>query len=117
MMTKDAQDPQDEFNVALLRALEASPQIAAPKDFAARVMARVPQESKPRQRFANAVFTAPEYGRRAIFVALGLLLVLMLAISPATRTSSTWMTFQMVLLAQFGVLVLWLGFRSHSSSQ
>lgn len=109
-MTKEAQDPQDEFNATLLRALETPPQIVAPQDFAARVMGRIPQTAKPRTRFANTVLTATDYGRKAIFGALGLLLVLMLAITPATRTSSTWMIFQLVLLVQFSVLVLWLGF-------
>lgn len=116
-MTTPTQDTQDEFSAAVLRALETPPQIAAPQDFAARVMGRIPQVAKPRPRFANAVLTAPDYGRKAIFVALGLLLALMLVITPATRTSSTWMTFQMVLLTQFGVLVLWLGFGGRFSRQ
>lgn len=114
-MTKDMQEPQDAFNAALLHTLETPPQIIAPKDFAARVMAQIPQQPQARSRFADATFPATSYGRKAIFVGLGLLLALMLVITPATRTSSTWMTFQMVLLAQFSIFVLWLGFgKAHS---
>lgn len=111
-MTKDA---QDEFNAALLRALETPPQIVAPQDFAARVMACVPQEPKARHRFTNASFTAPGYGRKAIFGALAVLVAIMFAVTPVAGTSRIWMTLELVLLAQLGVFVLWLGFSRRDS--
>ncbi|MEZ2346082.1 hypothetical protein [Terriglobus sp. RCC_193] len=117
-MTNDAQDTQDERNTALVRALETSPQITAPQDFATRVMARVPQKPQPYQRFANAVFTAPDYGRKAIFAALVVLVVLMFALTPAAAGKpNTWTTIQLVLLLQLSVFVLWLGFSRRSSRQ
>lgn len=114
-MTKDTQDPHDEFNAALLRALETPPQIVVPQDFAARVMARIPQEPKARQRFTNAASTAPGYGRKAIFGALAVLVAIMFLVTPAAGTSRIWMTLELVLLAQLGIFVLWLGLSRHDS--
>ena len=114
-MTKDPQEQQDEFNASLLRALETPPQIVAPQDFAARVMARIPQEPKTRQRFANVVSTAPGYGRKAIFGALAVLVAIMFVVTPAAGTSRVWMTLELVLLAQLGIFVLWLGFSRRNS--
>ena len=103
-------EPQDKLTAALLQALETAPQVSVPSDFTARLMARIPQQPRPRRRFADAVITAPSYGRKAIFGALIVLTILMFAFTPAAGTSRTWMTMELVLLVQFSAFVLWLGF-------
>ncbi len=108
---KETLEPQDKLTAALLQALETPPLVSVPGDFTTRMMARIPQHDPPRSRFANAVITAPSYGRKAIIAALVVLVVLMFAFTPVASTShNTWTTVELVLLAQFSVFVLWLGF-------
>jgi len=104
-------EQQDKLSAALLQSLETAPEVHVPTDFTARMMARIPQHKAPHRRFANAVIKAPNYGRKALFGALIVLVVLMFAFTPIARTSyNSWTTIELVLLAQFSVFVLWFSF-------
>lgn len=113
----ETNEPQDKLTAALLQTLETAPEITVPSDFTARMMARIPQQqTAPRRHFADAVIKAPSYGRKAIFGALVVLVVLMFAFTPIARTSyNSWTTIELVLLAQLSVFVLWLGFSKRYS--
>jgi hypothetical protein len=118
MAMNETNEQQDKFTAALLQALETPPQVNVPSDFTARMMARIPQREQPRSRFANAVITAPSYGRKATVVALVVLVVLMFAFTPAAAGKpNTWTTIELVLLIQLSVFVLWLGFSRRDSRQ
>lgn len=105
----ETHEPQDKLTAALQQALEAQPAVNVPSDFTARMMARIPQQSTPRRRIADAVITTPGYGRKSIFAALGVLLILML-VTAALPSSDTSHIFQLVLFLQAGIYALWLCF-------
>ncbi|MEK6397510.1 MAG: hypothetical protein V4734_05440 [Terriglobus sp.] len=107
----EANEQQDKLTEALLQALDTAPEVSVPSDFTARMMVRIPQQEAPRRRFADAAIKAPSYGRKAIFGALVVLVVLMFAFTPVARTSyNSWTTIEFVLLTQFSIFVLWLSF-------
>lgn len=92
----------EEFEARLTRSLEAAPQIAVPVDFAARVMARVPQrEMAVPTRVSNA---ARSVALASIAVLACVLLVLMFAI-PQTRFVS--FALEPLLAMQLAGLLYW----------
>jgi hypothetical protein len=88
-------------------ALEATPNVHAPDDFAARVMARVPQQKT--RRIVVPALAPARYGQYASVLGMVLLVVAMLYFAPQTRSSLTWQLLQGLLLTQLICLVLWFG--------
>ncbi len=88
-------------------ALETAPDVHVPEDFAARVMARIP-EQKTRRMVVPALPPA-RYGQFASVLGMVLIVAAMLYLAPQTRSSLTWLLMQGLLLAQLVCLVLWFG--------
>jgi len=116
-MTMKEHNPQEEFEAAITRALErspdpgyspdqgydpASPVLAIPADFAARVVA-----SLPKQRAARPAIRA---GRTIAIVALVVLAIVLFALAPHVTPSFTSVTFyiELIILAQLGAIAYWL---------
>ena len=93
----------------IMQALERPPEIAVPNDFAARVMARVPQQPRRRYVLRQALQTEARLGRKLAFVAMLILVAGMILLAPHTSASETWLLLQGVLFAQLVALLLWLG--------
>jgi hypothetical protein len=88
-------------------ALETVPYVDVPVDFAARVIARVPQQKA--RRIVAPALTPARYGQFASVLGMILLVAAMLYLAPQTRSSVTWQLLQALLLAQLIGLVLWFG--------
>ena len=122
-MTMKEHNPQEEFEAAITRALEHSPELgyspepgyipelkygsessasAIPADFAARVVA-----SLPKQRSARPVIRA---GRTVAIVAMVVLAIVLFALAPHVTPSFTSVTFyiELIVLAQLGAIAYWL---------
>jgi hypothetical protein len=95
----------DPLNDAITQALETKPTISVPDDFAARVMARVPQT----RRAVAPSISRGRYGRFALLCAMPLLVVAMLVLAPATHDSVLWLCMQTMLFAELAGIVLWFG--------
>jgi hypothetical protein len=87
-------------------ALETSPSVQVPSDFAARLMARVPQQKQ--RRIVVPAISRARYGRYAILAAMLLILVAMLVYAPRS-TSNMGLIIQFTLLAELAALALWFG--------
>ena len=110
-MTMNTHNPQEAFEAAITRALEYSPEqgyspessaSAIPVDFAARVVA-----SLPNQRPARPVMRA---GRTVAIVALVVLAIVLFALAPHVTASFTSVMFyiELIILAQLGSIAYWL---------
>jgi hypothetical protein len=93
------------LDISIDHVLAQQPPVAIPANFAARVAAQaaaLPQRKPARQA---------RYGRIAVFAAASLLLVALFALAPFAGSSPTSAGFlaEMVVLAQLGGLVYWLG--------
>jgi hypothetical protein len=95
---------------AIIKALESAPDVAVPDDFAARLMARVPQQQTQRRYVLMQTPQAESHvGRTLAFAALLVLVVGMLLLAPHTPGSETWLLLQGLLFAQLVALLLWMG--------
>ena len=104
-MTMNTHNPHEEFDAAITRALEHTPESlgpAIPADFAARVAA-----SLPKQRVARPRIHA---GRKAAIVAMVVLAIVLFALAPHMTPSFTSFTFyiELIILAQLGSIAYWL---------
>jgi hypothetical protein len=111
-MTTNTHNPQQEFDAAMTRALERSPELpflAIPADFAARVTASLP---KPRR-----VRPAIRVGRIAGFVAMVVLAILLFVLAPHVSPSFANVTFdiELIALAQLGAIAYWLSTKAARS--
>ena len=96
-------NPQEEFEAAITRALEHSPEASAiPTGFAARVAASLPKQRAPR-RVIHA-------GRTAAVVAMVVLAIVLFALAPHVTPSFTSVMFyiELIILAQLGAIAYWL---------
>jgi hypothetical protein len=100
------QDPMEERIVA---ALERRPGIRIDAGFAARVAARMPRQPKHQT-------LAPVIGRRVAFAVLGVLLIGLAAVAPASHSTLA-LGLEWSLLAEFLGVAVWLGMTSTRSSQ
>ncbi len=104
----------DKTMQSIIEALETAPHVNVPDDFAARVMARLPQQSTRRLRMP-ALPARSHYGRTAAVTCMVILVVAMVVLAPHTMQSRTLGYMQALLFAQLAALLLWIGLnRSHS---
>jgi hypothetical protein len=101
-------ETQDPLMQQITEALEARPAVSVPDDFAARLMARIPQQQQRKLR-VPALMAPSHYGHIALVAAIMLVLVGTIAVAPLTRTSSLWFGLQFLLLTQLVALVLLYG--------
>ena len=81
----------------IVKALEAAPSVVVPDDFAARMMARLPQQPQRRYVLRQTMQTEAH-------VVAG-----MLVLAPHTAGSETWLLLQGLLFTQLVALLLWMG--------
>jgi hypothetical protein len=109
-MNNESEPNSDDLMKRITDALETHPEVTMPADFAARVMARVPAQTR---RITLPAISRARYGRYALALAMLLILAAMLVFAPATRSSALWLTLQAMLFAQLAALVLWFGWLRH----
>lgn len=96
---------QDELTQRITAVLESKPHIAAPADFSARLMARLPEQ--PTRRVLPAMREPSHYGRLVTLTMLALMLVAMVCAAVFSGHSSAWSLAEDLLFLQFGALTLW----------
>ena len=90
------------LDARIMLALEASPRVEIPADFAARLARHLP----PRP---TAILTPGRYGQRAAVASLLVLLALILAFAHrATASSVIWLSLESIFCAQFALVAVWL---------
>ena len=93
----------------MTRALERAPAVAVPADFAARLMARLPERKAPRVPAGSEWFVRrTHYGRNAM-LAGAVLLCCLLVVAASNRGSVVWEMAEWIALAQLGGIALWRG--------
>lgn len=101
---------ETKLDAMLTEALERSPEVKIPADFAARVAANVPKR--------RTVQLHPgRYGWRGGLVALAMLLGLLFSMAPQFYSSTLWAGIELLFCLQFAALLVWLvlpGIRSRS---
>jgi hypothetical protein len=100
----------DEFDQRVVRALETTPDLQTPADFAARVVSRLPS--------ARPVSTArTRYGDSAMLIGIAVLFSALFVLAPeASNRSVVGLTMEWLLCAQFIGFTLWLSIRHRSAS-
>ena len=104
---------QDPVMQQITDALEARPAVQVPDDFAARLMARVPQQQQRKLR-VPALMAPSHYGHIALVAGIMLVLAGTIAVAPLTRTSPLWFGLQFLLLTQLVAFVILFGKTRHS---
>lgn len=95
-----SQSATERLDQRIVRALEAAPEIQIPADFAARVTAQLP-ERRP------VSLTPTHYGKGALLIGLGVILVALLILATQTRGHALGLL-ESLLFAQFIALAVWL---------
>jgi hypothetical protein len=92
----------------MTRALEQAPAVTVPADFAARVMAQLPERKVAR---VPAGFEArrTHYGRNAMLIGAALLCCLLLVGAITSKGGVAWWLAEWTALAQLGGITLWCG--------
>lgn len=108
-MTDAQQKTNDSQMSAITSALEAKPDVPVPDDFAARMMARLPEGQTHRLSVPVSVTSGSQFGRLAAYVSLVLLLAGMAVLAPRAQDSAVWLSLQGLLFLQFCALLLWAG--------
>lgn len=91
------------------RALERAPAVTVPADFAARVMAQLPERKVRPAREAGWFPRRTHYGRNAMLAGAVLLCCLLLAGAVASRGDAAWRVAEWTALAQLAGIALWWG--------
>jgi hypothetical protein len=108
---------EDKMNARIIHALEITPQVEIPADFAARVTALVPTQAKERLEWVTlgsvgTILTPGRYGRWAVVACLLILPVLMLVFAHQVNgVSLYWFSIEAIFIAQSVLLALWLAAR------
>ncbi len=107
-MTPPEMDLQRVEEDRITRALERPPTVAVPADFAARVMARVPERKVARVP-AGWFVRRTHYGRNALLAGAALLCCLLLLVAAASNGGRAWWLTEWIALGQLGVITVWWG--------
>jgi hypothetical protein len=107
-MTPPEMDLQRFEEDRLTRALERAPTVAVPADFAARVMARVPERKVARVP-AGWFMRRTHYGRNALLAAATLLCCVLMAAAVVSNGGVGWWLTEWTVLAQLAAIALWWG--------
>jgi hypothetical protein len=92
----------------ITRALEQAPAVAVPADFAARVMAQLPERKVARVP-AGLLVRRTHYGRNAMLAGAALLCCLLLVGPIVSKGDAVWRLAEWTALAQLGGIALWCG--------
>jgi hypothetical protein len=96
-----SQSAAEHLDQRIVRALEIAPETRIPADFAARVAAQLP-ERRP------VSLTPTHYGKGAMLIGLGVILVALLILATQTRGHAALGLLESLLFAQFIALAVWL---------
>ena len=105
-------DLQREEDDRITRALEQAPAVTVPVEFAARVMAQLPERKVARAYDWSGLFVRrTHYGRNAMLAAAAVLCCLLVVAGLASRGSSdaVWRITEWIVLAQLAGIALWWG--------
>ncbi len=91
------------------QALERAPAVAVPADFAARVMAQLPERKLRPAPEAGYFRQRTHYGRNALLAGVVLLCCLLVAAAVASRGDAAWRAAEWTALAQLAGIALWWG--------
>jgi hypothetical protein len=91
------------------RALERAPTVAVPADFAARVMAQLPERKVRAAPVAGWFPQRTHYGRNAMLTGAVLLCCLLVAGAVASRGDAAWRMAEWIAFAQLAGIALWWG--------
>jgi hypothetical protein len=92
----------------ITRALEQAPAVTVPADFAARVMAQLPERKVARVPAGFQVHRT-HYGRNAMLAGAALLCCLLLVGGIASKGGAAWWLAEWTALAQLAGITLWCG--------
>jgi hypothetical protein len=92
----------------ITRALEQAPAVAVPADFAARMMAQLPERKVARVP-AGLLVRRTHYGRNAMLAGAALLCCLLMVVAIASNGDAVWRLAEWTALAQLGGIALWCG--------
>ena len=94
----------------ITRALEQAPAVTVPADFAARVMAQLPEPKvAPGARRRGLFVRRTHYGRNAMLAGAALLCCLLLVVAAASNGGRAWWLTEWIALGQLGVITVWWG--------
>ncbi|HEX4580762.1 MAG TPA: hypothetical protein VH139_01815 [Acidobacteriaceae bacterium] len=93
----------------ITRALERAPAVVVPADFAARVMARLPERKARPAPEAGWLPRRTHYGRNAMLAGAVLLCCLLVAGAVASHGDAAWRVAEWTALAQLAGIALWCG--------
>jgi hypothetical protein len=91
----------------MTRALEDAPHVTVPADFAARVMARVPQRKAT--RYGLPLRQRTHYGRNLMVGGAVLLCALLVAVAVGGQTTAAVRVAEWTIFAQLAGIALWYG--------
>jgi hypothetical protein len=103
---------QREEEDRITRALEQAPAVAVPAEFAARVMAQLPERKVARASEWSGMFVRrTHYGRNAMLAGAAVLCCLLVVAAAASRGSgdAAWRIAEWMVLAQLAGIALWWG--------
>jgi hypothetical protein len=92
----------------ITRALEQAPAVVVPAEFAARVMARLPERKVARVP-AGWIVRRTHYGRNSMLGGAVLLCCLLVAAAVASHGDAVWRVAEWTALAQLAGIALWCG--------
>ena len=110
-------DLQREEDERITRVLEELPAVGVPKDFAARVMAQLPERKFARVPADAWNVRRTHYGRNAMLLFAALLCALLVAGAVMRGDGRAWQLAEALALLQLVAIVLWwgLGWRTRST--
>jgi hypothetical protein len=93
----------------ITRALEQAPAVTVPAEFAARVMAQLPERKAARVPADGLFVRRTHYGRNAMLAGAVLLCCLMVAAAVASNGETAWRVAEWTALTQLAGIALWCG--------
>jgi len=105
-----AADQDRALELRIVQALECAPEVRIPQDFAARVMASLPERAvRERQARLTTPIRVRRVGYTVAAVCLVVVAVAMLMLAPRTDQKTFYLALEWLLASQFCLLAVWLG--------
>jgi hypothetical protein len=92
----------------ITHALEQPPEVTVPADFAARMMAQLPERKAARVPAAGWFVRRTHYGRNAMLAGAGLLCCLLM-VAAVGHGGTAWQLAEWIALLQLAGIALWYG--------
>ena len=106
----EAADQDRALELRIVQELECAPEVRIPQDFAARVMASIPERAvRERQARLTAPIRVRRLGYTVAAVCLVVVAVAMLMLAPHTDQKTIYLALEWLLASQFWLLAVWLG--------